>query len=112
MSACLPLQVAQLGLTITAEEEAEMDNPANAIDNPGNGALTQAVELWQHALPRLVGPELHVLKTAVKHQVMLLVEQSKHCRACFAPQRVSLSQVGTSGIGRFALNTCFKRTCC
>ena len=96
MAACLPLQVAQLGLTITAEEEAE-NNPADAIGNPTNAALTQAVELWRHALPRLVGPELHVLKTAVKHQVMLLVEHSKHC-ACMAPH--SRSPLLRSGPGR------------
>ena len=81
MPACLPLQVAQLGLTITAEEEAEMDDPANAIGNPTLGALTQALELWQHASPRLVGPDLHVLKTAVKHQVMLPVGRANTVHA-------------------------------
>ena len=63
-----------------------MDDPANATGNPEtNGALTQAVELWRHALPRLVGPELYVLKTAVKHQVMLLAEQSNHCACMLCP---------------------------
>ena len=77
--------MAQLGLTIAAVEEAEMDNAAIVTGNPANGPLTQAVELWRHALPRLVGPELYVLKTAVKHHVMLLVEQSKHCAFIVCP---------------------------
>ena len=102
----MSLQVAQLGLTITAEEEAET-NPANATGSPTNGALTQAVELWRHALPRLVGPELHVLRTAVKHHVMLLVQQSKHCACLVCPQQISPAQVGTcsGGVATIQLET-------